>query len=129
MSVSKTHALLCLDLRLRFRSLTHKHCCGSFLSTGDEDNELSGAHNDVLNMKRYIQVRGFEEENIVILMDDGKHTNPTKKNIIHACKKVIREAEENDAILFLYSGEYIKVTLSCLLWYSVLRSTTVVLIV
>mmetsp|Transcript_2674 Transcript_2674/g.5757 ORF Transcript_2674/g.5757 Transcript_2674/m.5757 type:complete len:409 (-) Transcript_2674:175-1401(-) len=72
---------------------------------GDEDNELSGSHNDVLNMKRYIQeVRGFEEENIVILMDDGKHTNPTKKNIIHACKKVIRQAEENDAILFLYSG-------------------------
>ena len=57
----------------------------------------------MLNMKRYIQeVRGFEEENIVILMDDGKHTNPTKKNIIHACKKVIRQAEENDAILFIY---------------------------
>ena len=57
----------------------------------------------MLNMKRYIQeVRGFEEENIVILMDDGKHTNPTKKNIIHACKKVIHQAEENDAILFIY---------------------------
>ena len=75
---------------------------------------MSGCWNDVLNMKKYLQdVRGFEEENIAILMDDGKHTKPTKRNIIRELKKVIRQAEENDAILVLYSGMS-KVTLNCL---------------
>jgi hypothetical protein len=56
-------------------------------------------------MKKYIQdVHGFEEENIVILMDDGIHTEPTKANIIDAYKTIIAQAEENDAIFLHYSG-------------------------
>lgn len=56
-------------------------------------------------MCRYIQnVHGFEEENIVILMDDGNHTEPTKANIIDAYKTIIGHAEENDAIFLHYSG-------------------------
>ncbi len=96
--------------------ISHRHCCGCFICVDDEDNELSGSHNDVLNMKKYLQnVQGFEEENIIILMDDEKHTNPTKANIIDACKKVISQAEENDAILFLYSGKLVKGTLRAVL--------------
>lgn len=72
---------------------------------GDDPGELSGCWNDVLNMKKYIQdVHGFEEENIVILMDDGIHTEPTKANIIDAYKTIIAQAEENDAIFLHYSG-------------------------
>jgi len=72
---------------------------------GDNPGELSGCWNDVFNMKKYIQdVHGFEEENIVILMDDGNHTEPTKANIINAYKTVIAQAEENDAIFLHYSG-------------------------
>ena len=45
---------------------------------GDSPGELSGCWNDVLNMKKYIMdVHGFEEDNIVVLMDDGNHTEPT----------------------------------------------------
>ena len=45
---------------------------------GDSPGELSGCWNDVLNMKKYIMdVHGFEEDNIVVLMDDGQHTEPT----------------------------------------------------
>ena len=59
----------------------------------------------MLNMKKYIQdVHGFEEENIVILMDDGNHTEPTKANIIDAYKTIIGQAEENDAVFLHYSG-------------------------
>mmetsp|Transcript_32246 Transcript_32246/g.73133 ORF Transcript_32246/g.73133 Transcript_32246/m.73133 type:complete len:346 (+) Transcript_32246:129-1166(+) len=72
---------------------------------GDSPGELSGCWNDVLNMKRYImQVHGFDEENIVILMDDGEHTAPTFRNIIDAYKIVISQAEEGDSIFLHYSG-------------------------
>ena len=48
---------------------------------GDSPGELSGCWNDVLNMKKYIMdVHGFEEDNIVVLMDDGNHTEPTGKS-------------------------------------------------
>jgi len=72
---------------------------------GDDPGELSGCWNDVLNMKKYIQdVHGFEEENIIILMDDGEHTEPTRANIIDAYKTIIGQAEEGDAIFLHYSG-------------------------
>jgi len=72
---------------------------------GDSPGELSGCWNDVLNMKKYIMaVHGFEEENIVILMDDGEHTEPNAENIINAYKQVVSEAEDGDAIFLHYSG-------------------------
>lgn len=77
---------------------------------GDNPGELSGCWNDVLNMKNYIMaVHGFEEENIVILMDDGEHTEPTGENIIDAYKKVVADAEEGDAIFLHYSGHGTKI--------------------
>lgn len=73
---------------------------------GDSPGELSGCWNDVLNMKRYIKrVHGFKDENIVVLLDDGKHTVPTYKNIINAYKKVISQSEDGDAVFLHYSGE------------------------
>lgn len=57
-------------------------------------------------MKKYIMdVHGFEEENITVLLDDGEHTEPTYENIINAYKTIISEAEEGDAIFLHYSGE------------------------
>merc|ERR1719221_1285177 len=77
---------------------------------GDSPGELSGCWNDVLNMKRYImKVHGFEEENIVILMDDGEHTPPNARNIINAYKTVVSQAEERDAIFLHYSGHGTKI--------------------
>lgn len=72
---------------------------------GDSPGELSGCWNDVLNMKKYIMdVHGFEEENIVILMDDGENIEPTAKNIIDAYKTVVSQAIDGDAIFLHYSG-------------------------
>eukprot|EP00339_Tiarina_fusa_P026820 CAMPEP_0117008776 /NCGR_PEP_ID=MMETSP0472-20121206/8161_1 /TAXON_ID=693140 ORGANISM="Tiarina fusus, Strain LIS" /NCGR_SAMPLE_ID=MMETSP0472 /ASSEMBLY_ACC=CAM_ASM_000603 /LENGTH=334 /DNA_ID=CAMNT_0004710893 /DNA_START=72 /DNA_END=1076 /DNA_ORIENTATION=+ len=72
---------------------------------GHSPGELSGCHNDVLNMKKYIMdVHGFEEENIVVLMDDGNHPEPTRDNMLDAYKKVIADSEAGDAIFLHYSG-------------------------
>ncbi len=79
----------------------------SMETTGDSPGELSGCWNDVLNMKRYIKrVHGFKDENIVVLLDDGKHTEPTYKNIINAYKRVISQSEDGDAIFLHYSGTF-----------------------
>ena len=78
---------------------------------GDSPGELSGCWNDVLNMKKYIMdVHGFEEDNIVVLMDDGNHTEPTARNIVNAYKTVMAEAEDGDAIFLHYSGHGTKVS-------------------
>jgi hypothetical protein len=51
---------------------------------------------------------GFEDENIVILMDDGEHKEPTARNIKAAYRKVAADAEPGDAIFCHYSGTNIK---------------------
>lgn len=52
-----------------------------------------------------MDIHGFEEENIVILMDDGIHTSPSKENIIEAYKQVVEDSEDGDAIFLHYSGK------------------------
>jgi hypothetical protein len=70
-----------------------------------QKGELSGCHNDVLNMVDYItEVHGFKAENITILMDDGVNTNPTKANILSAYQKITAESKEGDVVFCHYSG-------------------------
>jgi len=72
---------------------------------GHEQGELSGCHNDALNMKDYIMdVHGFEEDNITILLDDGEHTAPTKENILEAYRTLVAQSEPGDVIFCHYSG-------------------------
>ena len=52
-----------------------------------------------------MNVHGFEEDNITVLMDDGEHLSPTKENMLNAYKKIVSESQENDAIFLHYSGE------------------------
>jgi len=71
-----------------------------------QSGELSGCQNDCINIKDYIMnVWGFEEENIVILMDDGNHTNPTRSNILEAYKNLVTNSEDGDAAFCHYSGK------------------------
>ena len=70
-----------------------------------QQGELSGCHNDVLNMKQYIMdVHKFQEENITVLMDDGNHTEPTRRNMIAAYQKVVNDSESGDVVFLHYSG-------------------------
>ena len=49
-----------------------------------------------------MNVHGFEEENITVLMDDGEHAPPTYENMIQAYKKVVAESESGDAVFLQY---------------------------
>merc|ERR1719478_1185895 len=67
-------------------------------------NELSGCFNDVDTMKTYITTKGFSEDDLRILMDDGEHTEPTKDNIVEAMKWLVEGAGAGDSLFFHYSG-------------------------
>ena len=71
-----------------------------------QQGELSGCHNDCLNMKDYImEAWGFEEENILVLMDDGEHKSPTRSNILNAYRSVAAASKSGDAVFCHYSGK------------------------
>lgn len=71
-----------------------------------QQGELSGCHNDVGNIREYLMdVHGFQEDDITVLMDDGNHTNPTHDNIIAAFRKLVAETEAGDCAFLHYSGE------------------------
>jgi hypothetical protein len=53
-----------------------------------------------------MDVHGFEEENIVVLMDDGIHEEPTMANIIEAYEQIVEDSEDGDAVFLHYSGEW-----------------------
>lgn len=56
-------------------------------------------------MMEYIKdVHGFRDEDIIVLMDDGKHTSPTRANIMAAYEKVVAAAQPGDAVFCHYSG-------------------------
>jgi len=70
-----------------------------------QNGELSGCHNDVLNVNKYlIEVQGFRKENVTILMDDGQHKAPTKSAILTAYRRLVRESKEGDVVFCHYSG-------------------------
>lgn len=76
-----------------------------------QQGELSGCHNDVLNMKEYLMdVHGFAEENMTVLMDDGVHLDPTKDNILAAYEQIVAESASGDVVYCHYSGHGSKVT-------------------
>lgn len=76
--------------------------------------ELRGCQADVMNMVKYIKdVHGFTEDNITLLLDDGEHTPPTKENILHAYRTLVKEAQPGDAVFCHYSGHGGKVRVCC----------------
>lgn len=70
-----------------------------------QKGQLSGCHNDVKNMKTYIEtVHKFEPNNIEVLMDDGMNTKPTRENLFRALSKLVQESKEGDSVFFHFSG-------------------------
>lgn len=67
--------------------------------------ELSGCHNDVFNVKQYIMKEfGYEEHNILVLVDDGRHHYPNRGSIITALKHLVVQSQAGDSVYFHYSG-------------------------
>lgn len=70
-----------------------------------QQGQLSGCHNDVKNIKKYlVEVQGFNESEMLILMDDGRHHTPTRKNIIDSFKRIVEYSEPGDVVFIHYSG-------------------------
>lgn len=70
-----------------------------------QPNGLSGCHNDVRNIKEYLErVQGFQEKNMLILMDDGQHHAPTRKNIMDAFERLVQYSQPGDVLFIHYSG-------------------------
>ena len=72
-----------------------------------QNGQLSGCHNDVGNIKKYlVNAQGFQEQNIQVLLDDGKTTNPTRVNIMNALQSMVQQSQSGDSVFFHYSGTY-----------------------
>lgn len=70
-----------------------------------QQGQLSGCHNDVNNIKNYLITReGFQEKDMLILMDDGRHHQPTKKNIEDAFRRITQYSRPDDVVFIHYSG-------------------------
>lgn len=70
-----------------------------------QQGQLSGCHNDANNIKRYlIQNQGFKEKDMLILMDDGHHHLPTRKNILEAFDRIVEYSKAGDVVFIHYSG-------------------------
>jgi hypothetical protein len=67
--------------------------------------ELYGCHNDIRNIKRFLkEVHSYEEKNMLILMDDGKSMEPTRKNIENAFVEITKIAKSGDVVWIHYAG-------------------------
>jgi hypothetical protein len=100
---------------------THYYFC-SFLKTTSginyvgQEGELRGCHNDVWNMKEYIMnVHGFKDRDIRVLMDDGENIAPTKANILSAYKNIVAKSVAGDAIFCHFAGKFYLVHIQTLL--------------
>ena len=70
-----------------------------------QKGQLSGCHNDVHNIKKYlIKAQGFNEGDMLILMDDGKHHAPTRRNIEEAFRRIVEFSQAGDVVFVHYSG-------------------------
>jgi len=66
--------------------------------------QLRGCHTDVMSMRALLRSLGFEDSNIRVLMDDGRHENPTRANITAALHWLVRDARPGDVFFFHFSG-------------------------
>lgn len=70
-----------------------------------QQGQLSGCHNDVHNIKKYlIEKEGFLEKDMLILMDDNKSHQPTRKNIMDAFARITQYSKAHDTVFIHYSG-------------------------
>lgn len=71
-----------------------------------EPNALTGCHNDTRNMKEFLmKVHGFKRENMLVLMDDGKHHAPTKQLIMDGFHRLCEISEPGDVVFIQFSGK------------------------
>jgi len=69
------------------------------------DKRLRACHNDVYNMKKYLNEKeGFKDRDMLILVDDEHHELPTKKNILDGFKMLVEQSQPGDVVFVQFSG-------------------------
>jgi hypothetical protein len=72
---------------------------------GQGAGELKAPQNDCMNIKNYLmEAMGFQENQMLVLMDDGKHTMPTRKNIEKGFEAMVNYSQPNDVVFISFSG-------------------------
>jgi metacaspase-1 len=72
--------------------------------TGQE-GQLTACHNDVMNIRELLlEVYGFKESEMLILMDDGMHHPPTRRNIEDGMIRLTRYSQPGDVCFLSFSG-------------------------
>lgn len=75
-----------------------------------QQGQLSGCHNDVKNIKDYLEkVQGFRDQDMLVLMDDGQHHAPTRQTILNAYKRITEYSKPGDVVFIHYSGASTKI--------------------
>jgi hypothetical protein len=70
-----------------------------------QEGALTACHNDVNNLREFLtEVYGFGESEMLILMDDGKHHPPTRRNIEDGMIRLTRYSQPGDVCFISFSG-------------------------
>ncbi|TFK35001.1 caspase domain-containing protein [Crucibulum laeve] len=81
-----------------------KAVCIGINYIGQRD-ELKGCVNDARHVRNYLmQYHGFKKSDILLLTDDGRGIEPTRKNMLDAMHWLVRKAKMHDSLVFHYSG-------------------------
>jgi len=71
----------------------------------DEDLWLASCHTDVRRIRHHLlHEEGFLKENILVMMDDDRHHEPTKNFVLDALERMCDISEYGDSIFFHFSG-------------------------
>eukprot|EP00240_Pyramimonas_obovata_P014597 CAMPEP_0118955792 /NCGR_PEP_ID=MMETSP1169-20130426/60514_1 /TAXON_ID=36882 /ORGANISM="Pyramimonas obovata, Strain CCMP722" /LENGTH=189 /DNA_ID=CAMNT_0006903695 /DNA_START=29 /DNA_END=594 /DNA_ORIENTATION=+ len=65
---------------------------------------LKASHQDVLETKAFLQQRGFKENDIKVLLDDGSSAEPTSSNILDALEWLVRNTGRKDTLVLHFAG-------------------------
>ena len=69
------------------------------IENGSQQQQQQSCHKDCLQMKKYlINVWGFQEENIIMLLNDGQHVTPTKHHILTSLQQIATTSQPGDAV-------------------------------
>jgi hypothetical protein len=72
---------------------------------GQGAGELKAPQNDCINIRNYLlEAQGFQESQMLVLMDDGKHPMPTRKNIERGFEAIVKYSQPNDVVFISFSG-------------------------
>lgn len=70
-----------------------------------QDGELRSSHFDCMNLREFLKnVHNFREEEMMVLMDDGIHSPPTKENIENGFILLTKYSQPGDVVFVSFSG-------------------------